>query len=105
MGFLSLLTAFVPPLVGTLIADYWIINKGDKDKFEIRPGFYAPGMISFFCGAFVACLTGGTFASFPALAFLNVPFFIGPVNGIIVSMLVYILLAKLVPGKAQEAAG
>lgn len=104
-GFLSLLTAFVPPLVGTLIADYWIINRGDKNKFEIRPGFYAPGMISFFCGAFVACLTGGTFTSFPALASLYVPFFIGPVNGIIVSMLVYILLAKLVPGKAQEAAG
>lgn len=101
-GFLSLLTAFVPALVGTLIADYWIINKGDVEKFEIRSGFHAPGVISFAAGAFIACLTGGTFAAIPFLAFLNVPFFIAPINGIIVAMVVYIILAKAVPEKTSK---
>ena len=45
-------------------------------------------------GALVACMTGGTFASIPFLAFLNLPFFIGPINGIVVAMMVYILLEK-----------
>ena len=56
-------------------------------------------MIAFLAGALVACITGGTFASFPglvaALPFLNTPFFVGPVNGIVVSLVLYVLLAKL----------
>lgn len=101
-GFLSLLTAFVPALVGTLIADYWIIGKGKKERFQIRDGIYAPGLISFIAGAFVACVTGGTFAAIPFLAFLDWPFFIGPINGIIVAMIVYIIIAKAVPQKAAK---
>lgn len=101
-SFLNLLTAFVPALVGTLIADYWIIGKGKKESFQIRDGIYAPGLISFIAGAFVACVTGGTFAAIPFLAFLNWPFFIGPINGIIVAMIVYIIIAKAVPQKAAK---
>ena len=93
-GFLSLLSAIVPALMGTMIADYWIIGKGRTEHFREREGFYAPGVISFLLGALVACITGGTFASIPFLAFLNVPFFIGPINGIVVAMMVYILLEK-----------
>lgn len=101
-GFLSLLSAIVPALMGVLIADYWIIGKGELQNFEIRDGFYAPGLISFILGALVACMTGGTFAAIPFLAFLNVPFFIGPINGIIVAMVVYIIIAKAVPQKASK---
>ena len=93
-GFLSLLSAIVPALMGTMIADYWIIGKGRVEHFREREGFYAPGVISFLLGALVACITGGTFASIPFLAFLNLPFFIGPINGIVVAMVVYILLEK-----------
>ena len=57
-----------------------------------------PLLLVLFCvaglGALVACMTGGTFASIPFLAFLNLPFFIGPINGIVVAMMVYILLEK-----------
>lgn len=101
-GFLSLLSAIVPALIGTLIADYWIIGKGDIDNFKIRDGFYAPGLISFILGAFVACMTGGTFATIPFLAFLNLPFFIGPVNGIVVAIVVYIILAKIMGDRKEE---
>jgi purine-cytosine permease-like protein len=41
-GFLPLLAAFVPTLVGTLIADYWIMGKGRVENFKMREGFCAP---------------------------------------------------------------
>ena len=93
-AFLSLMSGLLPPLAGVIIANYWIVGRGKRDRFQVVEGFFAPGLIAFFVGAFVACLTGGTFASFSALAWLNVPFFVGPVNGIIVSLVLYTLLAK-----------
>ena len=94
-AFLSLMSALLPPLAGVIIASYWIIGKGHKERFVLRDGVYGPGLVAYLVGAFVACLTGGTFASFPALAWLNVPFFVGPVNGIVVSLVLYTLFAKL----------
>ena len=100
-GFLSLMSALIPPLAGVLIASYWIVGGGKKENFAIRSGFSAVGVISFAVGAIFACITGGTFASFPglvaALPFLNWPFFVGPVNGIAVSLVLYVILAKLLP--------
>lgn len=93
-AFLTLLCALVPAFVGVMIADYWIIGGGKKENFVIREGVFAPGIIAFLAGAFVACLTGGTFTYFPVIAFLNVPFFIGPINGIVVSMLLYVVIMK-----------
>lgn len=99
-GFLSFLSAIVPALVGVLIADYWILGKGKVENFEMREGFYAPGLIAFIAGALVACITGGTFAAIPFLSFLNFPFFIGPINGIIVAMIVYVIIEKAKGKKA-----
>src|SRR5699024_800642 len=95
-GFLSLMSALIPPLAGVIIAAYWITGKGKKENFSFKSGFSAPGLISFVVGALVACVTGGTFASFPSLVqampFLNTPFFVGPVNGIVVSLVLYVIL-------------
>ena len=99
-GFLSLLSAIVPALMGVLIADYWIIGQGKVENFKIRDGFYAPGVIAFIIGALVACITGGTFATIPFLSFLNLPFFIGPINGIVVSLIAYALIEKAAAKKA-----
>lgn len=102
-AFLTLMSNLIPPLAGVLIAEYWIVNKGKKDRFVLRNGFYAPGVIAFLVGAIVACITGGTFANFPALAtvpFLNVPFFVGPINGIVLSLVLHSVLARAFPGKA-----
>ena len=104
-GFLSLMSALIPPLAGVVIASYWIVGRGSKDSFRIREGFSAPGVIAFAAGAILACVTGGTFAGFPALVaaapWLNIPFFVGPVNGIVVSLVLYVILAKAIPHKAQ----
>ncbi|PKM72187.1 MAG: cytosine permease [Firmicutes bacterium HGW-Firmicutes-16] len=92
--FLTILCAFIPPLAGTMIADYWIVGKGKKENFSIKNGFYWPGMTAYLVGVVVACLTGGTFASyFPSLA--GYVFFVGPINGIAVSFIVYAILGKV----------
>ena len=98
-GFLSLLSAIVPAVMGVMIADYWLLRKGNVAKFEIRRGFYAPGIIAFAVGAFIACMTGGTFASIPALSSLNFPFFIGSVNGIVAALVLYVIIEKAVEKK------
>jgi cytosine permease len=97
-GFLSLMSALIPPLAGVVIADYWVVCKGNKENFKQNSGFSFPGVAAFTIGALAACITGGTFASFPGLVetvpFLNLPFFVGPVNGIVLSLAVYIILKK-----------
>lgn len=104
-GFLSLMSALIPPLAGVIIAAYWITGKGKKENFYFSKGVSAAGLISFLVGALVACITGGTFASFPGLVeavpFLNTPFFVGPVNGIVVSLVLYVILAAAFPKKAN----
>ena len=104
-NFLSILCAFLPPLAGTIIADYWVIRKGKKENFEIRQGFYWPGFIAFIVGALVAFWTGGNFATYlPSLVeaapIFGWTFFVGPINGIVVSFILYVLLAKPTAKKA-----
>ena len=103
-GFLSLMSALIPPLAGVIIAAYWITGRGKKENFSFKKGVSGAGLISFIVGALVACITGGTFASFPglveAMPFLNWPFFVGPVNGIIVSLVLYVVFAGVSPKKA-----
>ncbi len=91
MGFLSILTAFIPPVAGVVIASYWIEGKGKKENFMIKKGISAAGMISFIIGAAVAYITGSV-----------VPFLIGPINGIVISMIAYVVLIRILPDKAYS---
>ena len=88
--------------MGVMIADYWLIDKGKIENFQIRQGFYAPGVIAFVVGALIACMTGGTFATIPALSFLDMPFFIGSINGIVVALVLYVILAKAADNKKNS---
>ena len=103
-GFLSLMSGLIPPLAGVIIAHYWIVCKGKRENFKIEGSFSAIGLISYAVGAITACITGGTFANFSGLVeaapFLNTPFFVGPVNGIVVSLVLYAILAKMLRRQA-----
>ena len=103
-NFLSILSAILPPLAGTIIADYWVVGKGKKENFKVKNGVYWVGMVAFVIGLLVACITGGTFASyFPGLVavvpFLDTAFFVGPVNDIVASLVIYAVLSKVAHGK------
>jgi len=89
-AFLSILTAFIPPIAGVIIASYWIIGKGNKENVVSTKSFALDGIIAFLLGAAVAYITGNIAV-----------FFIGPINGIVVSMVSYIILHRLFAKKAK----
>ena len=82
--FLNILSALIPPIAGVMIASYWIIGKGRKENLVQKEGWYLPGILAFGAGAVVAYVTGNIAV-----------FFIGPVNGIAVSMLCFIIFEKI----------
>ncbi len=88
--FLSVLSACGPALAGVLIADYWIVRRGDPARMAAAQGVSAAGLTAFLAGLAVGMVTGGTFAGIPVLSALDLPFFIGPVNGLVVAMAVYV---------------
>jgi cytosine permease len=90
-AFLSILTAFIPPIAGVIIASYWIIGKGKKENVVITKGFALDGIIAFVAGAVVAYITGNVSV-----------FFIGPINGIVVSMVCYVILHRIFENKKEK---
>jgi cytosine permease len=83
--FLGVLTAFVPPLAGVMIADYWIVGRGKPENFKPVAGVNRAGLIAFVLGAAVAYITSNV-----------VTFFVGPVNGIVLSIITYVVLRKVI---------
>ncbi|MDR2476757.1 MAG: cytosine permease [Treponema sp.] len=86
-GFLGILSAFIPPVAGVMIAAYWIVGKGKRENFKAVKGVNAAGVVSFAVGAIAAYLSSLK------------GFLIAPINGIVLSMALYIVLNKVLPGK------
>lgn len=84
-AFLTLIGYFVPPVAGATIADYWILGRGKPENWHSIEGVNWIGIIAWLCGTAVAYF-------FPTL-------FIPTINGIVVSGVVYIVLAKVVKNK------
>lgn len=83
-GFISVIGATVPPIMGIVIADYWIICGGKSGKWMPQTGINWVGIIAWICGGGLAlCETLGVFLIFsPAL------------DGVIVALIVYVILYK-----------
>lgn len=77
-GFLNILAAFIPPIAGVTIMDYWIIKKGDVNNWFSVDGVNFAGFFAWILGAGVALL-------FPTI-------FIPSVNAIIVACISYLVL-------------
>ena len=87
-NFLNILAAFIPPVAGVVIMDYFVINKMRVDKWHAVDGFNWAGIISWLGGSAVA------------LAFPSV---LAPtINGIVVSCILYLILYPLI-GKKKAA--
>ena len=93
--FLSMLSACGPALAGVLIADYWIVRKGGRKELGAVSGVSIPGIVAFLAALLLGMITGGSFASIAPLAFLDIPFFIGPVNSIVAAIVLYVVLYKV----------
>ncbi|MDR0585098.1 MAG: cytosine permease [Treponema sp.] len=89
--FLGIITAFIPPIAGIIIASYWVIGKGKAGNFKPAAGINWAGIISFAAGSAVAYITANV-----------IPFFVAPINGIVISIIAYVLLIKVIPAKAVD---
>jgi cytosine permease len=103
--FLSLLSSFIPPLIGVLAGakmanalgrktgDVPLLSgksSGEGEKTLMKPGFHIPGLAAYALGALTAWLTATVF-----------PFFIPPLNGIVIAAAAYVILAKLIRIRAK----
>lgn len=79
-NFLSLLSTTIAPMVGVMWTDYYILN---KQKLIYRKETNFVGIFAWIVGSIVSFVTG------------RINFFIPPINGVIVSAIIYLLASKL----------
>ena len=93
---MNLLGAMVPPAAGVMCATYWVINKGKVNVNEVIPDYKWIGIFSWLLGAIIAAVP--VVLSF----FPNAPHIVvNPLNGIVVSLVAYLVLNKIV-GKVEN---
>ena len=81
INYLLVLTSAIPAVAGVMIADYWIVKKGDASKWNKVPGVNWVGIISWLLGV----VAGNV-----------IKVGVGPLSGIVVSLVAYIILHSLV---------
>ena len=78
--YLTFMGDFMIPMLGIIIADYWIVKKGDPSKYQHKKGFNVVGVVSWLAGyAIIKLIPVG----FPFL------------QGVIGSMVIYVIGASM----------
>ena len=78
--FLYILGDLLLPIMGVILADYWILDKGKKENYKVAEGFNWIGIVSWLCGYAVIKL---------------IPYGVPFIQGILVAAVLYIIGAKL----------
>lgn len=90
--YISIIGGVVPPIMGIIIADYWVICKGKKENWAPVKGVNWIGIIAWICG--------GGFGLIETMGIVSV--FSAALDGVIIAFVVYIVLYKLA-GKTKMA--
>ncbi|MDO4544550.1 MAG: cytosine permease [Bacillota bacterium] len=90
--YISIIGGVVPPIMGIIIADYWVICKGKKENWAPVKGINWIGIIAWICG--------GGFGLIETLGIITV--FSAALDGVIIAFVVYVVLYKLA-GKTKMA--
>lgn len=88
--YISIIGAVVPPIMGIVISDYWVVCRGKKEEWSPKQGINWIGIIAWICG--------GGFALLETLGIFTV--FSAALDGVILSFLVYVIMSKLWGGTA-----
>lgn len=83
--YIGILGAVVPPIMGIVICDYWVICKGDKTNWSPVRGVNWVGIIAWVCG--------GGFGLLETLGVVTI--FSAAVDGVVICFVVYGVLYKL----------
>ena len=84
--FLSLCGYAFGPVAGVMVADYWVVRKGNPEKWFYKDGFDWVGIISWAVGVIFTFIYGNDYAIF---------------IGIVLSFVLYLILRKIIPEKAN----
>lgn len=93
--YISIIGAVVPPIMGIIIADYWVICKGNKNLWNPKKGINWVGIM--------AWVLGGGFALIETLGILTV--FSSALDGVIIAFVAYIILYKLLGNTSLAGQG
>ena len=88
-NFLNILAAFIPPVAGVVIMDYFVIQKADPLKWKATEGVNWAGIISWIGGSVFAL-------AFPSI-------FVPTINGIVVACVLYVILYPVLAKSKKEA--
>ena len=80
-SFLNVLAVFIPPIVGVVAVDYFVMKKGNPAAWAEKPGFNWAGIIAWAVGSAIALL----------LPNLLIP----TLNAIVISCILYLILYPL----------
>jgi len=93
--YIGILGAMIPPVMGIVICDYWIICKGKKENWAPVRGVNWIGIIAWICGSLLAILeTMGIITVFSAA-----------LDGVIVSFAAYWILYTLLKNSTLAGNG
>lgn len=84
--YLILLGTFIPPIGGIIMADYWLYRRGRFPNLDTpQPAFNWAGIIAYIAAS--------------AIAYFSDQFGFGivPINGIVAALIIYVVLAKVIP--------
>ena len=93
--YISIIGAVVPPIMGIVISDYWVICRGNKNIWKPVRGINWIGIIAWICG--------GGFALLETLGIITV--FSPALDGVIIAFVIYIVLYKLLGKTAMAGKG
>ena len=88
INFLNILAAFIPPVAGVVVIDYYIFHKADPSLWKPVKGFNLAGIISWLAGALFAVIFSD--------------FFIAPINAIVISCILYLTLYPILKKKENS---
>lgn len=86
-SFLSILSGLVPSIAGVMWCEYYVIQ---KKKFIVRDGVNISAVLAWIIGCATSFLTSSNGFGFP------------PINGIIVSAVIYFALTKVIKNQNKE---
>ena len=80
-NFLNILAAFIPPVAGVVIMDYFVFNRANPKSWKPVAGFNWAGILAWIGGSVVAL-------AFPSI-------FVPTINGIVIACVLYLILYPL----------
>jgi cytosine permease len=91
INYLIFLGAVIPPVGGVIMADFWIRHRGQFPSLNSRlPAFNWAGVIAYVAASGIAYFTGQANLG------------IGPLNGVIVAVVLYAVLVKMIPQPIRQ---